>query len=115
MSMVIKRGGATGVTIGRANNIFSKIRYFSSKAEPQTSQEWCILPFDNKHAPFSDVGDSGSVIVDGRGRIGGLLTGGGGNGITLSSDVTYATPIGFLLKRMKQNGLDPNLNPVLTS
>ncbi|KAJ7917485.1 hypothetical protein B0H13DRAFT_2441821 [Mycena leptocephala] len=39
------------------------------------SREWAILPFDTKSGPFSDVGDSGSVVVDGQGRIGGLLTG----------------------------------------
>ena len=60
---------------------------------------------------FSDRGDSGSVIVDGLGRIGGLLT--SGTGVTPSSDITYATPISFLLRRMHDNGLrKPNVNPV---
>ncbi|OCH84906.1 hypothetical protein OBBRIDRAFT_815290 [Obba rivulosa] len=80
----------------------------------ETSKEWAILPFDSKSGPFSAKGDSGSVIVDGLGRIGGLLT--SGAGATPFSDITYATPISFLLKRMQENGLhEPNVNPVLTA
>ncbi|KAK0497408.1 hypothetical protein EDD18DRAFT_1384333 [Armillaria luteobubalina] len=78
--IVLKRGKT-----GRANNIFS---YF-------------ILPYDNKSGASSAKGDSNSVIVDGAGRIGGLLT--GGAGITDSLDVTYATPIGFVLKTIRAN------------
>lgn len=111
--MVIKRGKTTGLTIGRANNIFSFTRQSFGHGDPQISKEWAILPFDTESGAFSDKGDSGSVIVDGRGRIGGLLTGGAGD--TLSSDIAYATPIDFLLRRMQENGLHkPNVNPVLT-
>ncbi|KAJ7813636.1 hypothetical protein B0H13DRAFT_2293953 [Mycena leptocephala] len=81
--MVIKSGNATGLTIGRANDICSR--------------------------PFSDVGDSGSAVVDGQGRIGGLLTGGAGAAASL--DITYATPVTFLLRRLKENGFSPNLYP----
>ena len=111
--MVIKRGSATGLTIGRANDIVSYPRDYYSDGSSKTSKEWAILPFDSKSGAFSAKGDSGSVIVDGLGRIGGLLTGGAGN--TPSRDVTYATPISFLLKRMRENGLRPNINPVLTA
>ena len=48
------------------------------------------------------------VIVDGQGRIVALLT--GGAGFTLSSDITYATPIGPLLKCIKVNGYH-HINP----
>jgi hypothetical protein len=106
--MVIKRGRTTGVTIGCANNIFSYTRFGE-----QTSKEWVILPFNSKSGTFSKMGDSGSVIVDGLGRIGGLLT--GSAGAMPSSDITYATPISFLLKCMHDKGLhNPNINPVLT-
>jgi hypothetical protein len=126
--MVIKRGMTTGLTVGRANNIYSYARYFYHNEEPKTSKEWAIFGFDSKSGAFSDRGDSGSVIVDGLGRVGGLLT--GGAGVTPSSDVTYATPISFksstlpyirlrrnfLLKRMYDNGLrKPNVYPVLTT
>ncbi|EKM48708.1 uncharacterized protein PHACADRAFT_52020, partial [Phanerochaete carnosa HHB-10118-sp] len=75
--MVIKRGRATGLTIGRANEICSYVREgYSKYGVYGTSKEWTIIPCDSKHGPFSLAGDSGSVIVDGQGRIGGLLTGG---------------------------------------
>jgi hypothetical protein len=112
--MVIKRGNTTGLTVGRANNIFSYARNYYNDNKTKTSKEWAILPFDSKSASFSAEGDSGSVIVDRLGRIGGLLT--GGTGATPSLDITYATPINFLLKRLQENGLhEPNIHPVLTT
>ncbi|KAK7447047.1 hypothetical protein VKT23_014257 [Stygiomarasmius scandens] len=111
--VVIKRGITTGLTIGRANNICSYSRNYFGHGHARNSKEWAILPYNSKSGPFSDKGDSGSVIVDGLGRIGGLLT--GGAGFMDSSDITYATPISFLLKRMQEHGLKPNLNPVLTT
>ncbi|KIK65003.1 hypothetical protein GYMLUDRAFT_381919 [Collybiopsis luxurians FD-317 M1] len=111
--MVIKRGNATGLTVGRANNIFSYIRTPSNDGKGEISKEWSIFSFDESGA-FSAKGDSGSVIVDGRGRIGGLLT--GGSGITHSLDITYATPIEFLLQRMIDNRMyRPNVNMDLSS
>ncbi|KAI0250099.1 hypothetical protein BJV78DRAFT_1347568 [Lactifluus subvellereus] len=109
--MVIKRGNTTGLTVGRANNIYSYIRDDYGDGNAETSKEWAILPFDSKSGPFSAKGDSGSIIVDGLGRVGGLLT--GGAGVTLSSDVTYATPIRFLLGRMQSRLNRPHINPVL--
>ncbi|KAK7030280.1 hypothetical protein VNI00_014297 [Paramarasmius palmivorus] len=97
--MVLKRGNATGLTIGRANNIIS----YTRQGEGDISKEWAILPFDSKSGAFAAKGDSGSVVVDGRGRIGGLLTGGAG---LTCSDITYATPITFLLKRLAEHGLE---------
>ncbi len=82
--------------------------YFDDRSQ-QTSKEWAILPYSTKSGAFSAPGDSGSVIVDGYGRVGGLLT--GGAGITASSDMTYATPINSLLKSIKANGYpNPDLN-----
>lgn len=103
--MVIKNGSATGVTIGRASGIMSYVREYFENGDHQTSKEWPILPYDVKSGPFSAPGDSGAVIVDGRGWIGGLLTGGAGT--KAKSDITYATPISFLLKSIKANGF-PN-------
>ncbi|KAH8992943.1 hypothetical protein EDB92DRAFT_1985916 [Lactarius akahatsu] len=110
--LVIKNGKTTGVTIGRGTGIFSYVRKYFGNNTHQTSMEWSILPYDNKSGVFSARGDSGSVIADGVGRIGGILTGGAGT--TASSDITYATPFFWLLPRIKQNGLPhAHLFPVM--
>ncbi|KAG8698584.1 hypothetical protein FRC11_014323, partial [Ceratobasidium sp. 423] len=102
--LVVKSGNATGTTIGHANGVFSIVRdYFAGDmAVHQTSMEWGIINYDKKSV-FSEPGDSGSIIADIRGRIGGMLTGGAGT--TKSSDMTYATPFWWLLKRIQNNGL----------
>lgn len=107
---VIKNGNTTGVTIGRATGIFSFVREYFNNGTHQTSMEWAILPYDHKSGVFAAPGDSGSIITDGCGRIGGLLTGGAGK--MESSDITYATPFFWLLPRIKENGFpDANLYP----
>ena len=103
---VIKNGNATGVTIGRATGIFSFVR---ADLSTQGSKEWAIYNYDNKSGVFSARGDSGSIIVDGLGRIGGLLTGGAGK--TETSDVTYATPMYWLWPRIKQRFPNAHLYP----
>ena len=104
--VVVKNGNSTGTTIGRASGVFSIVReYFDMSS--QTSMEWGIIKYDSKSEVFSAPGDSGSVVVDIRGRIGGMLTGGSGN--PTSSDMTYATPFWWLLERIKANGF-PNAN-----
>lgn len=108
--LVIKNGSTTGVTIGRVTGIFYFVREYFNNGTHQTSMVWTILPYDHKSGVFSAPGDSGSIIADGRGRIGGLLTGGAGK--TESSDVTYATPFFWLLLRIKDNGFpDAHLYP----
>ena len=100
--VVIKDGSTSGV--------MSYVREYFDDGSHETSKEWAILPYNTKSGAFSAPGDSGAVIVDGLGRVGGLLT--SGAGITPSSDITYATPITFLVKSIKANGY-PNvhLNP----
>lgn len=106
--MVLKNGSKTGRTIGRANNVFSYTRRYFANGPGSISKEWAILPADSRSGPFSALGDSGSVIVDGRGRIGGLLT--GGAGATETSDITYATPVSFVLERLEAFGFKVNFN-----
>ena len=104
--LVIKNGNATGITIGRASGIFS---FVLDDDIAQESMEWAIYNIDNKSGVFSAPGDSGSIIVDGLGRIGGLLT--GGTGKTETSDVTYATPMWWLWPCIKQHFPNAHLNP----
>jgi hypothetical protein len=98
--LVVKSGNGTGTTLGRANGVFSVVRKCQLDASAgQTSMEWAILPYGIKSGPFSAPGDSGSIIADISGRIGGMLTGGSGD--AESSDVTYATPWWWLLQQIK--------------
>lgn len=98
--LVVKNGTATGTTIGRANGVFSIIReYFIDMSISQTSMEWAIINYDSKSEVFSEPGDSGSIIADIRGRIGGMIT--SGSGQKTSSDMTYATPFWWLLERIR--------------
>lgn len=106
--MVIKNGSTTGVTIGRASGIMSFVRGSFDDDSPKISKEWSIFPYDTKSGAFSAPGDSGAVIVDGLGRIGGLLT--GGTGITAFSDITYASPITFIEKSIKVKYPNAHLN-----
>ncbi|KAI9430556.1 hypothetical protein H4582DRAFT_2121903 [Lactarius indigo] len=107
--LVVKNGNATNTTLGRANGVFSIVRDYSMKTAQDTSMEWGIINYDSKSDVFSEPGDSGAIIADIRGRAGGLLT--GGTGKTKTSDLTYATPLWWLLRRIKANGLpDVNLN-----
>jgi hypothetical protein len=110
--MVLKRGSATGLTIGRANNIVSYVQYYYEDNIPDTSKVWCIASYNQESGPFSGSfsrkGDSGSVVVDGLGRIGGIITGGSA-GASPSTDLTFATPISFLLKRIQDYGFKVDL------
>ncbi|KAH8119367.1 hypothetical protein DFH11DRAFT_1686263 [Phellopilus nigrolimitatus] len=104
--IVIKSGNATGVTIGRATGLFSLVRDDDTGEE---SREWAIYNYDKNSGVFSARGDSGSIVVDGRGRIGGLLTGGAGK--TETSDVTYVTPMFWLWPRIKEHFPNADLSP----
>jgi hypothetical protein len=52
------------------------------------------MPYSKESGAFSPVGDSGAVVCDIRGRMGGLLT--AGAGITDTTDITYVTLMEFL-------------------
>ncbi|KAA1477184.1 hypothetical protein DENSPDRAFT_844369 [Dentipellis sp. KUC8613] len=112
---VIKRSSTTGMSVGRANDVFSYTRHYDEdNLRAGTSKEWAILPLDSKNHAFSETGDSGAVVVDFNGRMGGLLTGGAGKATGL--DLAYATPVSYLLKRIEEFGIRaPNINPVLTT
>jgi hypothetical protein len=111
--MVIKRGSASDLTVGRLNNIRSFTRVYFKGLPGQMSKEVAVLPRNSKSGAFSCPGDSGSAVVDGKGRLAGLLT--GGAGVTEVFDCTYLTSINFLLKRMLEYGLEANLCPTLNT
>ena len=84
---VIKNGLTTGTTVGWLNRLKSLVRHYEYGIT-FTSFEMTIVPY-GRHGAFSERGDSGSIILDRKGRIVALLTGGGG--LTDETDITFAT------------------------
>ncbi|RPA96307.1 hypothetical protein L873DRAFT_1811408 [Choiromyces venosus 120613-1] len=110
--VVFKNGATTGTTIGRANNVSSYTRnYFAGQY--YESREWPVIPTDKYSGAFSAKGDSGSCVADAYSRVGGILT--GGSGATDSSDITYVTPISFIMKVLHDTRLfkHAHLSPAL--
>ncbi|KAF5257252.1 hypothetical protein FOXYS1_12230 [Fusarium oxysporum] len=107
--VVMKHGLKTGFTIGLANGIHSVIRHASGVAGDVISSEWCIIGIDAK--AFSDTGDSGACVFDLEGRIGGMITAGleASHSPLGEHDVTYATPMQWLLDDIKQQGYSVKL------
>ncbi|TFY52249.1 hypothetical protein EVG20_g10637 [Dentipellis fragilis] len=70
--------------------------------------EWGIMNYDDRTQVFSEPGDSGAIVADFRGRIGGMLTGGAGErdgvGKTDVLDMAYVTPWRWLFERIKASG-----------
>ncbi|EMT72117.1 hypothetical protein FOC4_g10003970 [Fusarium odoratissimum] len=105
--VILKHGRTTGFTVGRANGVHSVLRHAFEIAEEVVSSEWCIVGLGNA---FSDKGDSGAVVFDLEGRVGGMITAGlrkqdNADGF----DVTYATPMQWLLDDIKRHGYDVEL------
>src|SRR5947209_1502627 len=92
--IVAKRGPITGLTWGRANEV-KLVR----RIDPEvTSKEWCVVGLAGQ--PFSAKGDSGSILFDLKGRIGGIMT--AGAGLTNRVDTTYLTPMDWLLSDIRE-------------
>ncbi|KAF8554118.1 hypothetical protein OG21DRAFT_1484908 [Imleria badia] len=96
--MVMKRGHASDLT----------------DQSGQMSMEVAVLPRNSESGAFSKPGDSSSAVVDGKGRIAGLLTGGAGAD-SEAFDCTYVTSANFLIQRMSEHGLVTNLSPSLNA
>ena len=108
--IVIKNGKSTGITIGRGTGIESFVREYHDYGIKSTSTEIAIYPYKHKDGAFSSPGDSGSIVVNGLGRIVGLLT--GGSGTTDSTDVTYVTPYFWVQEQIKKAFPNSYLYPV---
>jgi len=110
--VVFKNGAATGMTIGKGNNVSSYTRYYFA-GKHQESREWPVISTDKYLGVFSADGDSGSCVADAFSRIGGIIT--GGSGIRENCDVTYVTPISFIMRVLHNTKLfeHAHLNPVL--
>ena len=95
---VTKRGHATLTTIGRLTGFESHVRrYFTIGS--RDSVEAAVYPHDKYSGPFSEGGDSGSIIADASGKFVALLT--AGTGSNDCSDITFCTPMYWLWKVIK--------------
>ncbi|KZT29800.1 hypothetical protein NEOLEDRAFT_1153698 [Neolentinus lepideus HHB14362 ss-1] len=102
--IVFKNGAKTGTTIGRANNLLCR---------PVPGVEGMA---GHSYRLFSAKGDSGSCLANAFGRVGGIITGGtSGPSATDSADVSYVTPISFIMKVLHNTKRfeHAHLNPVL--
>ena len=106
--IVVKNGMTTGVTIGCVTGIESFIRTYDYGMK-KTSMEVAVYSYDQ--TAFSAAGDSGSIVVDGRGSIVGLLTGSAGT--TEAADVTYLTPYYWIEEQIKKAFPDSFLYPLV--
>jgi hypothetical protein len=111
--MVLKNGNTSKLTVGRLNTICAFVREYFNGVASEMSKEVSVLPRNSKSGPFSEPGDSGSVVIDGVGRICGIIT--GGDGPTDVSDCTYITSINFLIKRLAAFGIKANIFPLPTN
>jgi hypothetical protein len=93
---VLKWGRTTDLTLGKGTKFVSYTRDADFLNMHGMSMEYAVIPLDTKSGPLSGGGDSGSVVVDGFGRIAGILT--ASSGSTDSTDVTYVTPIDFIME-----------------
>jgi len=96
--IVIKDGNTIGVTIGRATGMQSFVR---NEKTGEESTELAIYGYVKKSGVFSAKGDSGALVVDGLGRMVGLLTGGTSKPLKETLDVSYATSLWWLLPCIK--------------
>jgi hypothetical protein len=95
---VAKCGLASATTIGCLTGFKSHVRRYFALGS-RDSVEAAVYPHNNNShnndsGPFSKAGDSGSVIVDARGKFVALLT--SGTGPTDTSDITYGSPMHWL-------------------
>ena len=65
--------------------------------------QWAIFPYDDDSGPFAAEGDSGAAVVDGAGRIAGIINSANGAGAWhgMGHGLTYVTPIDAVMKVIK--------------
>ena len=93
--LVVKNGKSTSMTISCATGIMPFVCEYFKDSTQETSMELAIYSYGNKDSAFSTLGDSGSIIADGKGHIVGLLTSGASQ--TDSTNITYTTPCYWLI------------------
>lgn len=115
--IVAKRGAGSGLTFGMYNEAKSVLRTTTgANSTPFIAIEWCVVSYPQKRdSAFSKPGDSGACIWDTvERRIAGMVTSGLGRdavlecgdfNLEMAVDVTYSTPMEWLLEDMAACGL----------
>jgi hypothetical protein len=99
---VMKRGAATGVTFGVASPVRSLVRSrnLPGQSDHVDRLDTLAIPiYGRKETRFASEGDSGSAVVDEKGRVVAILWGGRSEPYGL--DVSYAQPVEFVLNQMR--------------
>ena len=89
----MKFGRTTGYTTGVFNTIRSHCMLPNTDGE---SEEWCFL---GKNCDFAGKGDSGSFVLSGRGKLGGVVIGGSMDNYNY---LAYVTPISEVFQDIQQ-------------
>ncbi|KAK6531374.1 Tripartite DNA replication factor [Arthrobotrys megalospora] len=135
-TVAFKHGGESGISFGRAIPVPSYTRRFIQGVYKE-SKEWGIIGQIHKYSRrsmfftkdfrgfhFSEIGDSGACVADAYGRVSGIITSGacsgrkedGGLCPETRMDVTYVTPITYIMKALHGSELFKNahLGPTLS-
>ncbi|KZV67002.1 hypothetical protein PENSPDRAFT_636316 [Peniophora sp. CONT] len=94
--IVMKNGNTTDLTVGRCAGLEA---YVCDEFDVE-SIELAIYNYDTWSSSFSEKGDSGSLIVDGQGRMVGILH--SGMPREGSNHVTFATPAWWAIEQLKK-------------
>ena len=93
--VVMKNGNSSDLTVGR----YAGLEAYTCNELGVESIELAIYNYDKESGPFSEKGDSGSLVFDGKGRMVGVLHSGLAKGG--SSHVTYATPAWWVIEQLR--------------
>jgi hypothetical protein len=110
--MVLMNGNTSSLSVGCLNTIHAFVCEYSKGQVNEMSKEVCVLPCSYECHPykFSHNGDSGSVVIDGRGRVCRILN--GRDRSTDNSNCTFITLINFLTKCLADFGIEANILPL---
>ncbi|KAF4595900.1 hypothetical protein GQ602_001513 [Ophiocordyceps camponoti-floridani] len=115
LTNVVKSGAGYGYSAGRVNPVVSVTRAATGNGPFFVALEWPMVA-QAMGKPFSIRGDSGSCVWGGCGQIVGMITGGLERadmlasgidfGVECAADVTYMTPMEWLMDDFEACGLE---------
>lgn len=94
--VVMKDGCGSGLTVGRHSGLEA---YIANDLGVE-SIELAIYNYNLQSSPFSQHGDSGSLIFDGEGRMLGIIHSGMSKG--RDKHITFATPAEYVINWIKE-------------